>query len=203
MYPSFHILRFNKRSKDIERQVLGQGITLSSPPMTASTPLPPARTLPPELPSGVTQQHEFTLPCNAAGAAKTTRRSGNILPNQMQCAPALRTFCAILPNPGTSTTQVETTMTPVTIAEPQIPASMLCYRRKREQQGREGNVTRKRYNRKAGTTCRQCGEERSAESHRQYYGSWWCKKMSDIDFEVWVGKLKEQGKGRRKNLDKE
>ena len=186
----------------MERQVLEQGITLPSTPMTAPTPLPAARTLPPEIPCGSAQQYQFTLPPNSAGAAKVMRRQRN----NRQPAPASPTFCPILPNletPSTSTAHLRNTTTSTTVTNLPIPASTLCYRRKREQQEREGTVVRKRYNRKAGTTCMQCRKERLSETHKQYYGSWWCKETSDVNFDEWVENLKAQGKGKRKKIDKE
>ena len=59
-----------------------QGITLPTPSMTAPAPLPAAMARPQELLTGTSEEHQFHLPTNAAGAAKTARRPRTILPNQ-------------------------------------------------------------------------------------------------------------------------
>ncbi|CAB3997296.1 Hypothetical predicted protein [Paramuricea clavata] len=51
-----------------------------------------------------------------------------------------------------------------------IPSSTMAYRRKRQHLEETGDVKGPRYKRKTGTTCGQCGMERVAPSHRQYYG---------------------------------
>ena len=184
-----------------------QGITLPTPSMTAPAPLPAAMARPQELLTGTSEEHQFNLPTNAAGAAKTARRPRTILPNQPTTV--LPSFSlsatpfppgAVLFSPQSTTTHVPQPQG-IPAAEPQVPSSTMSYRRKRLQKELEGNVQRKRYNRKDGTTCKQCGKERLADNHRQYYGNWWCREKSDKIFEEWVENLKEQGKGKRRKTN--
>ena len=175
--------------------------------MTAPAPLPAALARQPELLTGTNEGHHFNLPANAAGAAKTARRQRATQSKQpvtvLPSYPLSATPFAFPPGVVFLSPQPVGTVVPqeVPAAEPQVPPSTMCYRRKRLQQEREGNVQRKRYNRKDGTTCRQCGKERLADSHRQYFGNWWCREKSDVSFEEGVEKLKEQGKGKRRKTN--
>ena len=175
--------------------------------MTAPAPLPAAMARPQELLTGTSEEHQFHLSTNAAGAAKTACRPRTILPNQPTTL--LLSFSlwatpfppgAVLFSPKSTTTHVPQPQG-IPATEPQVPSSTMSYRRKRLQKELEGNVQRKRYNRKDGTTCKQCGKERLADNHRQYYGNWWCREKSDKIFEEWVENLKEQGKGKRRKTN--
>lgn len=193
-------VRFNRKSKQTERQVLEQGITLPKPSMTAPCPLPAPLTRPTELVSGTSERHQFVLPTNAAGTANTVRRQRAVLLKPPVAVLSSYSLSAAQFPPGAvfiSTPPVDT----VPAAEPELPRSTMAYRRKRIQAELQGSVRRQRYNRKEGTICRQCGQQRLAESHRQYYGNWWCRETSHVTFEEWVDRLKEQGKGKRQKTD--
>ena len=175
--------RFNQKSKNEERTILEQGITIVPPPMTSSEALPAALHLPAELESGTGERHQFTFPVNAAGRAKQSRRP--ILPRpSVQSHPA-----PIIPAPIAA---IQTGS--ISVEHEQhvpIPSSTMAYRRKRQHLEETGDVKRPRYKRKTGTTCGQCGMERVAPSHRQYYGKWWCETKADMPYDQWVAAHKE------------
>lgn len=158
---------FNRKSKQTERQVLEQGITLPKPSTTAPCLLPAALTRPTELVSGTSERHQFVLPINAAGTAKTVRRQRALLPKPpVAVLPSYSLSEAQFP-PGAvfiSTPPVDT----VPAAEPELPRSTMAYRRKRIEAELQGSVRQQGYNWKEGTICGQCGQQRLAESHRQY-----------------------------------
>lgn len=127
--------------------------------MTAPCPLPAALTRPTELVSGTSERHQFVLPTNAAGTAKTIRRQRALLPKPpVAVLPSYSLSAAQFP-PGAvfiSTPSVDT----VPAAEPELPWSTMAYRRKRIEAELQGSVRRQRYNRKEGTICGQCGQQR-------------------------------------------
>ena len=174
--------------------------------MTAPAPLPAAMARPQELLTGTSEEHQFHLPTNAAGAAKTARRPRTILPNQPTTV--LPSFSlsatpfppgAVLFSPQSTTTRSPTPRYTSSRTTGTVIHHVL--QKKAAAKRVEGNVQRKRYNRKDGTTCKQCGKERLADNHRQYYGNWWCREKSDKIFEEWVENLKEQGKGKRRKTN--
>ena len=84
---------------------------------------------PTELVSGTSERHQFALPTNAAGTAKTARRQRAVL--QKQPVPVLPSYSlsAVQFPPSAvfiSTPPVDT----VPAAEPELPWSTMAYRRK-------------------------------------------------------------------------
>lgn len=166
---------------------------LPQPLMTAPDALPAALPRPPTLPIGSTEEHQLHLPTNAAGAAKT-RRKRVTKPNQL--VTFLPSHVPVLPMPS-----LPASLSQPPPSAPEVPASMMSYRRKRLQKEREGHVQRQRYNRKSGTTCKQCNKERLPENHRQYFGNWWCQEKAEQTHEDWMEKLREKGVGKRRKTD--
>lgn len=93
----------------MEQTVLHQGITLPAPPLTSNEPLPAPLQLPEQLPSGSGEQHQFTLPTNAAGAAKTSRRQRSILPRPLASPTSPSTFLHV-PNLHVTTSPSPSTL---------------------------------------------------------------------------------------------
>jgi len=93
----------------------------------------------------------------------------------------------LLPPSATATaTSTSSADPPVAFAScPNVARSTSWYRRKRELQKQQDpqQVIYKRH--KLETTCRQCGRDRSAHPHRQYFGKWWCEASSPLSYEEW------------------
>ena len=88
--------RFNQKSKEQERTILEQEITIAPPPMISSEALLDALPLPTELESGTGERYQFTFPVNAAGRAKQSRRP--VLPRP--CVPTVTAHPApVIPAP--------------------------------------------------------------------------------------------------------
>lgn len=153
--------RYNKRSKDQEKEVLAQGISLPQPLMATNEPLPPAQNQP-SLPTPQSQPHEFHLPDNTAGEAVVRV---NIVPRPAHI--------------------------PATPSQPplHVPASTRCYRKRKHEREAAGRHFRK-YTRRVGpVTCSKCGEPRIGE-HTQYFGYWFCPTTAGVTYEEWLHDIK-------------
>lgn len=141
-------------------------------------------------------QHEFILHPNTVGMGKKVRKRLS-LPSaspanpdsqlrQMTPQPWLpRPVRPILPRPA---------MVPqLPVAEPQllvaeVAKSTQWYRQQREKRRTAGEYV-KLYSRRRTTftyTCSKCGQSRTrANSHRQYFGHWYCPSTASQTFEEW------------------
>ena len=166
--------RFNKRSKNQERQVLEQGITLPPPPQTTCEPLPSTTPLGPScLPTPqIPNTFPFHFPPNTAGEAKTRR-------------PILPVGCPLMFVQSQPTSPQTSTSTPgAQSTKPLIPRSTLSYRKRRDERQFAGE-TRKRYKERSGLSkCSKCGQPR-IDGHIQYYGNWFCPTTSVVSYEEW------------------
>eukprot|EP00745_Piridium_sociabile_P020874 TRINITY_DN32204_c0_g1_i2.p1 TRINITY_DN32204_c0_g1~~TRINITY_DN32204_c0_g1_i2.p1 ORF type:complete len:198 (+),score=35.90 TRINITY_DN32204_c0_g1_i2:160-753(+) len=70
-----------------------------------------------------------------------------------------------------------------------VPHSTLWYRKRRLEKEQAGECVKK-YTRKEGTLCGQCGKERLAHNHKQYYGVWWCEEKAIQTHEEWFEQQK-------------
>ncbi|KAG1697718.1 hypothetical protein GQR58_005949 [Nymphon striatum] len=167
--------KHSQREKRQERVVLSQGLLLSNPPMTASNPLPPAKDLLTALPRATEEeQHQFLLPANTVGLAKTkARQLAKIIPRPsffLPAAPLLMSPCST-----GSLAAVESNVLP------NLPyaKSTFTYRKKK------GCPTRS-YNRKSTPhLCRKCGHPFS-EGHRVYFGAIYCPLIATQPVDDWT-----------------
>lgn len=184
--------RFNKRSKDQENSVLQQGITLPSPPLSTSEPLP----LPNELPSSLTKgtkpdDHVFTLPPNTAGQSKVRRPV--ILPKP-STQPSSPSYVMVIQPSSSSQTHTLTAASSSHQASSSssIPASTTSYRKRRQERELAGEHVKKYKERSGPSKCSKCGEDRTG-GHKQYYGNWFCPNTSKQSEEEWRTSLAAKG----------
>ena len=159
-------LRYNKRSKTQEQEVLKQGISLPTPVAASQNPLPPPRESP-----------VIDLPANTAGQSRV--RNVPILPNvvQVPSAEIKTSFIGAAP-----------------LVSINLPASTLSYRKKKEKEAKTSAVPTKRYKTQLGPSqCLKCqGERTPATGHKEYFGNWFCLKTSAESYEEWRARLTEK-----------
>ena len=182
----FMFLRYNKRSKTQEQEVLKQGISLPTPVAASQNPLPPPREPPASLDAGVEHvRHQYDLPANTAGHSRV--RNVPILPNFVQV-------------PSTEIKTCFTGAAPVLSIN--LPASTISYRKRKEKEAKTSAVPTKRYKARVGPSqCSKCqGERTPATGHKQYFGNWFCPKTSEESYEEWRARLTEKNY-RKKKMD--
>jgi hypothetical protein len=100
---------------------------------------------------------------------------------------------AILPAP-TATTSAPTAIVfpPASLARgcadpDSLPRSTRWYRKKREEKKAAGELVRQYKVRRTTKvyTCSRCGRSRTPDTHRQYYGQWYCPSTATESFEEW------------------
>ena len=183
-------LRYNKRSKKQEEDVLKQGLTLPSPVASSSESLPPARDLPPSLEIGNEQEkHRYHLPANTAGQA-SVRKVPTILPKLLQL-PSSSVMSVNFSGPLAASP-----VAPVVI----VPASTHSYRKRKEEEARTSVVPPKKYKARVGASkCSKCNMDRTtATGHKQYFGNWFCPTTATQTYEEWREHLQKEKQYKKK-----
>ena len=178
---------YTKRTRQQEQDMLVQNIRLAEPPMVARTPLPPVLVRDPVTdiaPVPPHQQYKFVLPPYTVGISGRVRE------------------CRILPceSPANPESQFQRTPMPVPVIGMLTPSvsvstaarSTECYRRKQQKKKAAGELVRQ-YNIRRPTklyTCQKCGQSRTKETHKQYYGHWYCALTATESFEDWSASKK-------------
>ena len=192
-------LRYNKKEKKKELDIIQQGIRLPKPLMVSSQPLPAASAKPASLPTvnfpaTLTQ----TLPDNTAGQANVR---GNSAP-----PPAISVNAAQSPAP----LPIQSASYPILIM-PSVEggAAVIAHSQsqfyyiKRKQDKELSGVKSRKYTRSANPiVCGTCGQPRDASLHKQYFGNWYCKSTQTETFEEWRENFKSKGYGKKKKTDK-
>ena len=191
-----------KRQKKKEQDLLKQGLPQPTAAAAASkTPLPEAIPLPPSLP-----QVNFPVPFNFALPTNTTGTAVLRGPSSKRCSPI-----PILPAPVPflQPPTVVRSLHPVPIQpkiqtphqQPQQPNQS----QKQEPQSQPQQNPRSTQEHKVSSSqkrslydmiCTKCGKKRDPESHKQYFGNWYCNTMTE-SFETWRENLKKS-KGYKK-----
>ncbi|XP_038072943.1 uncharacterized protein LOC119741264 [Patiria miniata] len=172
---------YNKKMKKQEKAVLMQGITHKPAPHTAPDPLPEPVTGPRLMPQPKSNQpHVFVMPANTAGQANT--RGYVAQPMMFQ----------VLGQPAVSQ--------PLQAEPSTRPASTLWYQKRKAEKEAAGQFSRKYVKKTDKIICSKCQQPREKETHKQYYGSWYCATTSDKTYDEWKEGLPSyQKKNRAQN----
>lgn len=184
------LLRYNKKEKKKEQQVLEQGIRLRRPDITSKEPLLPAATRPATLPTvNFAVLFTYTFPENTAGQAKVCGNPSQpvISPSPLQrpvqsmhlpvqlaqsSLPQLPQYPVLIMPPLAALSEAGSLPMP----EPQTMSRSRHYYLKRKQEKELADVTTRKYVRSSKPiVCGKCGQPRNAKNHKQYFGNWYCK----------------------------
>ena len=207
------LLRYNKKEKKNEQQVLEQGIRLPRPDMTSKEALLTATTRPATLPTvNFAVPFTYTLPENTAGQAKVrgnpsqpvispsplqSQVQSMHLPVQLAQSPLTRLpqYPVLIMPPSAALSQVGSLPMP----EPQTMSRSRHYYLKRKQEKELAGVTMRKYVRSLKPiVCGKCGQPRNAENHKQYFGNWYCQTKESVSYEEWRENQMKKGYGKKK-----
>lgn len=216
LYFNFFILcfhRYSRRYRSLEQNILMQGITAPDPPMAAPQIIPEALQKKESLHlETVIEPHHFILPPNTAGEAKLLKRklqpiAQAPLPFQQALFSAAPPAPYILPSvqfTGVSTlpqvmitpglSQTVPLNLPITFG---VPLSAQTQRKDEEKLSGTG---KRKYIKKTDVIiCSKCKEERKPDSHKQYFGNWYCEKSATQSYDDWRAELQKRGYKKKKS----
>ena len=192
-----------KRQKKKEQEMLKQGLPQQTEAAASKTPLPEAMLLPNSLPQvNFPVPFKFILPTNTTGTAILRGQTARACPP----VPILPAPAPVL-QPLTVGRFHHVTIQPKTTTQHHQP----------EKHNRSGKTptdpkqkdeTRTTQEHKASSSrkrslydmvCSKCGKKRDPANHKQYFGNWYCSKMTE-SFETWRENLKKN-KGYKKKKD--
>ncbi|XP_041859650.1 uncharacterized protein LOC121651452 [Melanotaenia boesemani] len=201
-----------RRCKAQERDILKQGIPAQQAPMAAPAKLPAALQKGQTVAFGtLAQPHLFVLPPNTAGQAQLKERPQHQAPPQqfvfIQRAPPAPLPVMVprlpaMPKPSNiANTPIYISIPPSspTQSTPQaVPYTTQQYRR-RKMEAEQAGISKRKYSKKTDIiVCSKCQKDRKPQTHRQYFGNWYCEETETQSYEEWRALLEKREYGKRK-----